>query len=44
MRPTALALYGLSLPVFLIGQSAPEPAFHAQVPRAWNDATTSLSA
>ena len=37
MRPIALALCGLTLPMFLIGQSAPQSAFHAQVPRAWND-------
>ena len=37
MPSIALALCGLTLPVFLIGQSAPEPAFRVQVPRAWND-------
>jgi hypothetical protein len=33
----ALALWGLSLPVFLIGQSAPEPTSNAQIPKPWND-------
>jgi hypothetical protein len=38
MRPIALALCELALPVFLVGQLRPEQSFQPQIPKAWNDA------
>jgi len=37
LRTIVLALGGLALSVFLVGQSRPEESFHPRIPEAWND-------